>query len=218
MHQLIALATLVTLTACGAEEDNTTPTTTTTTSETGTTETGTTTGTTTTTTTTTTTPVTGSALKAHIGLAIAQAKNTGDATEWQGISYDGSEIERYEDDKGTTICEVTYDLNHTSENTTCYFPELTFDCWWAFDLEVSNAAITANVDDSCNDILGVDDSNVGDVFNGTTKSYGYNGDYYGHATVLFAFEDDEWDSVSFGYYDNKTGEFSYQREFGQIEY
>lgn len=205
LHRFITLTTLATLTACGQAEDTET-TTTSSTEETGTTETG------TITTTPTTTPITGSALKAHIGLAITDVVNTGDATEWDGISYDGSESERYEDDKGVTLCEVTYDLNQTAENTTCDV------CWWAFDLELSNAAITAELEDGCDAILGVDASSVGDLFNGTTKSYGYNGDYYGHATVLFALEEEEWDSVAFGYYVDNTGEFSYQREFGQIEY
>jgi hypothetical protein len=210
LHRLIALTTFATLTACGQTDEPTTTTTSETTSETGTTETGTT--ITTTTATTTTTPVTGSALMAHIGLAITEVVNTGGATEWDGISYDGTESERYEDDKGNILCEVTYDVNQTAENTTCDV------CWWAFDLEQSNATITAELEGGCSTILGVDASNVGDMFDGITKSYGYNGDYYGHATVLFALEEEEWDSVSFGYYVDKTGEFSYQREFGQIEY
>jgi hypothetical protein len=197
LHRLIALTTFVTLTACGQAED---------------TETTTTSSTTTATTTTTTTPPTGSALKAHIGLAITDVVNTGGATEWDGISYAGTESERYEDDKENILCEVTYDLNQIAENTTCDA------CWWAFDLELSNAAITAELENYCATILGVDAATVGDLFNGTTKSYGYNGDWYGHATVLFALEDENWDGVSFGYYIDKTGEFSYQREFGQIDY
>ena len=234
MRHVMMISVLTALWGCGddkAEETGTTVTTDPTTATTGTTTTGTTTtgttatgttttGTTTTGTTTTGTTTTGTdclpdatksgpqALLAYSGSAVV----TGDAfTSQETMSLVGM------DDAGEdlVVCSVSYLL---SADASAARSDCT-DCSWAFDVAVSDVVVDAEAGSGCAAILcqlGLDEDPLV-AFDGATKTYGYNPDFFGHAEILMtldasgawvpggfaALQDD--DSVTYtiedGYYD-----------------
>ncbi len=145
----------------------------------------------------------------------------GSAEVIPGLEYSGTEFIYLIADKGDgeVVCQVSYDLSSTGlrddcEECLCVKKECeTF----AFDLEVSNVRITAESGSGC-EALGMDEAALAEL-EGSTLSYGYNGDYFGHAPVLI-WEDPElgWTVVAFADFDPETGVFTYNWERGYYEY
>ena len=145
----------------------------------------------------------------------------GSADVVPGLAYSGTESVYLIADEGDgeVVCQVSYDLNSTGlrdDCEECICAE--DDCGsFAFDLEVSGVHVTAESGPGC-EALGLDEAALAEL-EGSTLSYGYNGDYFGHAAVLI-WEDPKlgWTVVAFAELDPETGAFTYNWERGYYEY
>ena len=124
--------------------------------------------------------------------------------------YLGSETVLFlaEEGSGETLCEVQVTLQSVGLRTDCT------ECEWAYDVEVLTAE---TVTDTHCAVVGYDSAAVAALV-GTTRGYGLNPEYYGHAPVLFAEVDSTWAAVSIASYDDVTGDFSYDWEEGFYAY
>lgn len=128
-------------------------------------------------------------------------------------SYDGWE-EMYliaDSGDGDDVCRIRMTYGESTARTDCAL------CDWAFDLTVVDASIVADTDPGCLATLGYDSSTVGDLV-GTTVSYGYIAEYYGHTQMLVSWNGSEWVPTSFCAFDQKTGTFTYDWEDGLVSY
>ena len=113
---------------------------------------------------------------------------------------------------GDDVCRVHYDLTSTGVRDDCD------DCDWAFDLVSDNAAIVAESDVGCSAVFGIDAANVGEL-DGTTVSYGYIAEYFGHASVLTQYtQGGSWEVVGFAAFDGATGALEFDLEDGFFPY
>lgn len=145
---------------------------------------------------------TGSGLVGRIGTATADASSYDGTEEWYLISEDG---------KGEDVCRIRTTLTNVgAPRTDCA------DCLWAHDLVVSAPEIIAESGPGCA-VFGYDASTIGDL-DGTTVSYGYIPEYYGHAQVLAVDDGTRWNVVTFAAWDDATSAFSYDWQDGIQEY
>jgi hypothetical protein len=131
----------------------------------------------------------------------------GDATA-SDAGYDGWE-ELYliaEKGLGDDVCRVRYDVDATAPRDDCA------DCMWAHDVVVSNPQVTLDVDGACA-AIGYDAAAIA-ALDGTTKSYGYAEEYFGHADVIMVMVKGEWSAVSFATWDDGSENFLYDWEVG----
>ena len=110
---------------------------------------------------------------------------------------------------GDDLCTLSYDLTSTAPHVDC--PANCGKLGWAFDMDISNAAIGTNVDGACDrvlDILGLSD--VTDL-NGTQTTRGYDPDWEGHAEYLWLYdaEAEEWNGGTYCQFDEGSGEVTY---------
>lgn len=112
---------------------------------------------------------------------------------------------------GDDVCRIRVTFGSSSARTDCAL------CDWAFDLEVTEASIVSEADPGCLATLGYDSSTVGGLV-GTTVSYGYIAEYYGHTQMLVSWDGTDWVPTSFCAYDMATGTFTYDWEDGLVSY
>ncbi len=119
-------------------------------------------------------------------------------------SYTGSEQLRFTGDEGAgeLLCELVFELTSTTVRDDCE------DCLWAFDLVLSGAQVLVDEAGACLALHGVDASTVS-TWDGTTRSYGYNDDYVGHAKVLMFDDGEAWIPVTMVTWDADAGSLSY---------
>jgi hypothetical protein len=132
-----------------------------------------------------------------------------------GAAYQGTE-DLYliaEDGEGEDVCRVRYSLaSNGPARTDCVA------CDWAFDLLVSDAQLVAENAVGCAASLGLDAAAVV-ALNGTTRSYGYQEEYVGHADVLMVDNGEGvWGAVSHATFDSTTGAFGYDWQDGIVSY
>lgn len=129
-------------------------------------------------------------------------------------SYSGSESVYLTADKGDgdVLCEVHYDLASVAVRDDCQ--ELGYVCTWAFDLRVSNVTVT--VDAEC-EVAGYDSAALA-ALDGSTVSYGYIPEYFGHAPTLMVESGGVWSPVAYASHDESTGAFLYEGISGYIKY
>jgi len=172
---------------------------------------------------TSTETVSGTAVFFKVGVADVTYETYSGTEEWvycpEDTLYDAAKSVCYDlDGPLDAFCRVLTDVESTAVRTDCK------DCnepdWitklpgFAFDLEVSNAQITAETGPGCSVFL----SSVADL-DGSTMSYGYTSDYFGHAQVLFMYNPDSgWEAQNFAHWENKTGEFGYNWPLGTVSY
>ena len=123
-------------------------------------------------------------------------------------AYDGTEEVSFVGDEGDgeELCHVTVTLASTEVVEDCT------DCEWAFVVEVTDAVAT--VDKSCASIGWEDPASAV----GSTRMYGYNPEYFGHAPVLLIYTDDAWNPAGYASWDESTGAFSYEYQGGYFPY
>jgi hypothetical protein len=131
----------------------------------------------------------------------------GTATVDKGDSYSGTEEVVLISDRGDgdIICQYTYPVTATAAREDCE------NCDWAFDVVLGAASV--KVDTSCAD-AGLDPAAV----EGTTRAYGYDPEYFGHAELMMTDSGDGWAPADFANYDVETGDFSYFWPQGYINY
>ncbi|MDP6933132.1 MAG: hypothetical protein QGG40_09455, partial [Myxococcota bacterium] len=116
-----------------------------------------------------------------------------------------------EEGEGEDICRVSYTVTSTDSRSDC---EL---CDWAFDLVISDPEVLVDTDVGCEATVGVDSDDVA-ALDGTTVSYGYTAEYFGHAEVLFVEVDGAWTAVSNAVWDPSTGTFTYDWQDAYVAY
>ncbi len=142
------------------------------------------------------------AAEGRIGAATVVDSAYAGSETWYLVADSGS---------GATLCEIQLTLTSAAARTDCT------DCAWAFDLEISDAAVLTDEGGACAAVLGYDADTVADL-NGSTVSYGYAPEYYGHAQVLMVESEAGWQAQSFAAHDEATGLFTYDWEIGYREY
>ena len=113
--------------------------------------------------------------------------------------------------EGADVCRIGVTLASEASRTDCDW------CDWAFDLVIDDATLMAEDEPGCEATLGISSDAVSSL-NGTTVSYGYCSDYYGHAKVFFVEIDGVWTAVANASWDEKTETFSYDWQSGFAAY
>jgi hypothetical protein len=124
----------------------------------------------------------------------------------------GTEEYRFTGDEGdgALLCHVRYDLEATGPRGDCAA------CIWAFDLEIKNAAVVVDKG-PCMTILGVDAGSI-DSWNGTTKAYGFDDDYVGHAEILMFHDGASWVPLEYASWDPLKKTIAYEKWDGLYAY
>ena len=125
--------------------------------------------------------------------------------------YQGVEESYFVADRGdgTDVCRVSYVLQSVGERPDCGAGEDT--CDWAFDIELSAAALVGEADPGCAGV-GIDPL----AFDGLVVSYGFIADYYGHTSVLVVELEGVWTATSFASFRGEA--FEYDWEYGLVDY
>jgi hypothetical protein len=94
-----------------------------------------------------------------------------------GTADDGSDV---------VVCSVSYTLSAdiSTARSDCA------DCSWAFDVAVTDVMVDEENASGCAAILcqlGLDSDPLV-AFDGSTKTYGYNPDFFGHAEILMTLD------------------------------
>jgi hypothetical protein len=127
--------------------------------------------------------------------------------------YDGWEehFKTADEGLGDDICRIRYELHAKGDpRTDCP------NCIWAWDVELTGAAIAAESGEGCAGAFGITAKNVGDL-DGTSIGIGFNPDYYGHAAVFLRDEGSGWAVADWAQWDEATGAFSYHWNQGLVE-
>jgi hypothetical protein len=137
------------------------------------------------------------------GTAVADREGYAGAEEWTFLADAGY---------GELLCHIRYGLGAPVPRTDCPV------CDWAYDLTISDAVVLLDEQSACQAAMGVDATTVLD-WNGTTRSYGYNPEYIGHAEVLMQYEEDNtWRAFSYADYDEETSTLNYEQVDGEHAY
>ncbi|RME21634.1 MAG: hypothetical protein D6798_17635 [Deltaproteobacteria bacterium] len=125
-------------------------------------------------------------------------------------TYSGSETLQFKGDEGDgeVLCEITIGLESIGTRSDCG------NCDWAFDLRVTAADI--NTDVAC-DAIGYDKATLESLV-GSTRGYGYDPEYFGHAPTLMVLEGKTWNPVAYASYDPGTHAFEYDGVDGTYPY
>jgi hypothetical protein len=143
------------------------------------------------------------AVLSYEGTAMADGAGGGYAGQEQLVLVD-------DDGMGAELCRIAYDLTHIGVRDDCS------SCLWAYDLEVSNAALLIDSGAGCA-AVGHDASTVA-AMDGIVVSYGFIFEYVGHADMLMIHDGVTWVGVSFSTYDEASGSFDYGWDEAYVEY
>lgn len=144
------------------------------------------------------TNITKEALEGRYGTATVELDSYLGEEEWFFIGEDDEEF-----------CRISYTLTSTGTRTDC--EDAGYFCSWAFDLVISEAALIN--DNGCAD-FGVPDVST---LNGTTLSYGFIDDYFGHAaTLMVGSPDTLFQPEAFGLWEEPK--FLYEWDVAYHEY
>ncbi|MBN1335389.1 MAG: hypothetical protein JXB39_05465 [Deltaproteobacteria bacterium] len=130
------------------------------------------------------------------------------------LSWDGTETWYVTADKGMgdDLCLVTWDISSTTVRTDC------LDCDWAFDLVRTDPRVDVDADPGCEALLGVT-PDVLAAIHGSTVTWGYVSEFYGHAQMLMTWtEADGWGPAAYASYDESTEVFHYDDQDGYVTY
>ena len=108
-----------------------------------------------------------------------------------GAVYTGTEDLQLVGDDGVIECRIRYALVSVAIRDDCP------GCEWAFDLAIQDAALVEDPNGACLGTTGFDATNVGDL-DGTITSRGYDPEFAGHAEVMLAeLAPGAWDVVTY---------------------
>lgn len=138
----------------------------------------------------------------RLGAATANADGYVGTEDWYFIADRG---------EGEELCRVQLSLASTAARADCA------DCAWAWDLEVTDAALLVEAAPGCTPTLGLDSADLSGLV-GQTVSYGYAPDYFGHAQVLMVATGGAWAAATFATWDEDSGAFAYDWETGFYAY
>ena len=109
------------------------------------------------------------------------------------------------------VCQITTDLTAVAPRDDC--PA----CQWAFDLEIQNTTVVVDVDGACMSVHGIDADSAAS-WDGTTKSYGYDPDYVGHAQILMFWDGARWVPATYAVWDEGASTIDYDWLDGYYDY
>lgn len=136
----------------------------------------------------------GSGLKGRNGSAVATVDSFSDGVEEAWFVADEGD--------GADLCRVSYALEPVAPRDDCDL------CSWAWDLQITGVTVLEDSDCATPGL---------DALEGTTRSYGYIFEYFGHANVI-AEDDGGWDAQGFATWDEGSGAFEWEISDGTLAY
>ncbi|MDP2308934.1 MAG: hypothetical protein Q8P18_23125 [Pseudomonadota bacterium] len=130
----------------------------------------------------------------------------GSATVEGGYAGTESVVFVADEGYGDDVCRLTMTLASTGERTDCE------TCDWAYTLEITD--VTTEVDTECAAVGWADPQ----AAVGTTRAYGYDPDYFGHAAVLMVDDGVSWQVAGYATLEDTTALLTYDLEVGFYPY
>jgi hypothetical protein len=123
-------------------------------------------------------------------------------------AYAGTESVVFVADEGygDDVCRLTVTFASTEALTDCE------TCDWAYTLTITD--VVTELDTECA-AVGWGDP---EAAIGTTRAYGYDPDYFGHAAVLMTHDGTAWQVAGYAAFDDATDTLSYDLEVGFFPY